>query len=224
MDAVILAAGRGERLAGVMAPFHKPLMVVNGRPLIQQVVAHASTFVAGRIIVVVAPENALPITQVLNTMHVNGTEVVVVVQRLPLGPGASLRTGLRQCKAEDALVLLSDNVMSNGDVASVVRSRYDNVIGVRAIEPEGAERFTRIRTDNKWVEKIPIEDKDIHSDGMVRCWVGPIKVRAKEMEHALSSYFQQHGEVPIGPVFNNLTNVATVAVTSSDVGVPEALQ
>jgi GTP:adenosylcobinamide-phosphate guanylyltransferase len=63
VDTVILAAGRGARLNGIAAPFHKPLLIVNGMPLIVQLVRAAHATFRGsdetaRVVVVVAPENA----------------------------------------------------------------------------------------------------------------------------------------------------------------------
>ena len=43
MDVVVLAAGKNERLEGVVAPYHKPLIVLNGRPLIKSLVIDAYT-------------------------------------------------------------------------------------------------------------------------------------------------------------------------------------
>lgn len=241
MDSVILAAGKGSRLDGIMPPFHKPLLVVNGKPLIRQAVELAMRCVDGRVTVVVAPENALPICQVLDGPGMG--KVDVIVQRSMLGPGVSLRTGLRHSTAGETLVLLADNVLTFADIDKIVKAQ-GNAVGVSMLDASEAERFTRARavepgdvtagdgkvvttrTDIEWVEKVPVIEADLFDHGMATCWVGPIKVNTTEMERAITDWMSQgrKEEVPIGPLFNRLSYITTVPVTSIDIGVPEALQ
>jgi CTP:molybdopterin cytidylyltransferase MocA len=221
MDAVILAAGRGERLGGITPPYFKPLLVVNGKPLILQAVRLAHEAVDGVVTVMVAPENALPICQVLE--HQPGLGGVrVVVQRTNLGPGATLRTALSLSEAPENLVLLADNVLTQRDVKEVAQYPAENVVGTTMIPAHDAERFTRREIHNKWVEKTPVSNTLDDAE----CWVGPIKVDTNEMESAIDRWMAQghKTEVPIGPLFNDLTDVRTVNVSSIDIGVPEALK
>ena len=64
MDLIILAAGRNERLHGTVPAFMKPLLLVDGQPLIVRLVREAldagvlETYdEVGRVIVVAAPQN-----------------------------------------------------------------------------------------------------------------------------------------------------------------------
>lgn len=229
MDTVILAAGRGTRLDGIAAPFHKPLLVVNGKPLIRQCVELAEKAAGGgSIIVVAAPENAAPISHVLNGAgHGN---VDIILQREARGPGHALLTGLKLVTTDKVLVLLGDNVVTFADVDKVVKAGQPNTIGVSLMPLDDAQRFTRLRKSDgglKWVEKVPVTEDDATDHGMATCWVGPIKVDANKMEKAIRADISSGGmigrEIPVGPLFNKLGDFSTVAVQSIDIGVPEAL-
>lgn len=230
MDTVILAAGRGTRLDGIAAPFHKPLLVVNGKPLIRQCVELADEAAGGgSIIIVAAPENAAPISHVLNGAGHN--RVDMILQREPRGPGHALLTGLKLVTSNEVLVLLGDNVVSAADVKKVIEGRCSNVIGVNQMPMSEAQRFTRLRMVGesvKWVEKIPVtEDDDLKKTGEATCWVGPVKLDSSKMEKAIRADISSGGmvgrEIPIGPLFNKLGEFHTMQVSSIDIGVPEAL-
>lgn len=223
MDAVILAAGRGSRLSGIAAPFHKPLLVVNGAPLIKTAVDLSAQVSAERCVIVAAPDNASPIN------HVAPWWARMVIQREPNGPGLALRLGLEACTSEEVLVLMGDNILTFADVKNV-SDTFGNVIGVSMLEAEEAERFTRARRGGKhgelhWVEKVPVTKEDLWNCDRTTCWVGPIKINRQEMLEAIAAWRRDHegGEVPIGPLFNMLTEVVSVNVTSVDIGTPEAL-
>lgn len=222
MDAVILAAGKGERLDGITAPYHKPLLVVNGQSLISQSVRHALRF-ANRVVIVVAPENALPITQVLGLLSVSAIDIIV--QPKPTGPGDALRRALRLCTQDETLVLMADNLLHADDVEKIAKAEDTNVIGVRTVYPSpDNERFTRYQPVHKvWVEKIPFNEDEQKAEALV--WVGPIKVSTVEMRTALmlDRHIMESGEIPIGPYFNDLTDVKVEKVDAFDIGVPEAL-
>src|SRR5689334_1907257 len=110
MDAVILAGGKGSRLDGVMPPYMKPFMPVNGVPLITRIVDQVHGYVA-RTFVVVAPENAMQMAHVLN-----GRKVFMVVQQDATGPGDALMLGLALTKQDTVLLLMGDNLMPDADI------------------------------------------------------------------------------------------------------------
>lgn len=239
MDSVILAAGRGQRLNGIVAPYHKPLLVVNGRSMISSAISNAYDAARltprDRIIVVVAAENALPLAQVIEA-HPYAKYVDMVVQSkngMP-GPGGALHQGLKLVASENVLVLMADNVTSLEDVMRVttrVSTVNINVVGVTLIPIEAVERFTRYQpTTDLWVEKIPVSPDDESGDderGMSTAWVGPLCLNSAEITNALDVHASladdSHDEIPIGPLLNELQNVAMVNVSTIDIGIPEAL-
>lgn len=219
MDAVILAAGRGERLNGVTAPFHKPLLVMNGKPLVAQAVDLAAQ-VCENVHVVVAPENALPISQVLGNRDVN-----LIVQRTACGPGHALYIG-SQLASDDVLVLLADNLLTFADVKRVTDAKYG--VGTTLLDPDAAERFTRLGDGGEWVERVAVDDTQVDPEtGMCTVWVGPLVVSVECVrQHYSNNYaWPPNQEWLIGPWIDRLAPVlhTLVPVHSIDVGTLEAL-
>ena len=215
MDTVILAAGKGTRLSGVAPPFHKPLMVVNGSSLVRNAASLAYEATGEAPIIVVAPENALPIAQVLE-----GVPAKLIVQRHATGPAAALKTGMELVKSGEVLVLMADNVITQSDIAKV----YDAApyaVGVREVPAEGAERFTRLRKNGAWVEKTPVTTGEVkRRNEKVTCWVGPLLLDSYITRNVLS---RLDSDLQIGPpLLNAHAGINLVAVDTYDIGVPEA--
>lgn len=232
MDTVILAAGRGARLDGITAPFHKPLLIVNGLPLIAQLVGMAQrTFDScvepdARVVVVVAPENALAISAVLQAHKYHN--VHYVLQPEAHGPGDALRRGLIATRDGRTLVLMADNVISQATLEQVVDEATPYAIGCVNMPAEDAVRFTRHnwRTGG-WDERVPVVDDHISKlTNMVTCWVGPLIIDREKALTELESYQpSRDGEVLIGPLLRFLVpsevGYTMVETDVTDIGLPE---
>lgn len=228
MDAVILAAGRGSRLRGVTAPFWKPMMVVNGSPLIVSVVRQAWRQTKhnfekdDRVVVVVSPENALPITQVLAEAKLPSS-IDIVVQPSPRGPGDAFLRAAPFCRSR-TLILCADNVIPDDDLKLVTDKKMPLVVGTRFItNPEEAARFTLIRPLGTFVEgRADVENYRWNSRGWM-AWVGPLVVPTKELVKALEKGPKRLGdELKIGEALNEVNrDPVLVDVNCYDVGVPE---
>lgn len=228
VDTVILAAGRGSRLEGAAAPFWKPLMVVNGEPLVVTVARQGVTINLGRTIIVVSPENAQPICQVL--AHHNLAEAVdIVVQPAPTGPGDAF---LRASAFLDGrvMILCADNVIPDWDVQRCKDCLGTLVIGVRlleSVESEEAERFTRI-TEGGHVEEGPHRRPDaVWNDGKYRVWLGPLVLDAASFQDVLVRR-RLDEELKIGANLEGYLDCPAgvkgptlVPVNCYDIGVPE---
>lgn len=214
MDTVILAAGRGTRLEGVAAPYLKPLLVVSGRSLITQAVDAARAATEGRIIVVVAPENASPISAVLGDR-----EVTMIVQRFPRGPGAALLEGLTVADSELVLVLMADNLTSPSCVRECATTRQPTV-GTQVIPLENAKRFTYLDGYGTWVEDGSPKEED------TTVWCGPLVLNRKRARATLRSNRPDVGELKIGAHLSQMLDGDEWHVTATDtidIGVPEML-
>jgi bifunctional N-acetylglucosamine-1-phosphate-uridyltransferase/glucosamine-1-phosphate-acetyltransferase GlmU-like protein len=233
VDTVILAAGRGARLNGIAAPFHKPLLIVNGMPLIVQLVRAAHATFRGsdetaRVVVVVAPENAQAISAVLSAHEL--FDVQYVLQPLAHGPGDALRRGLVAAQDGRTLVLMADNVISQATLERVVDEATPYAVGCVDMPPQDAARFTRYNWQTSgWDERVPVVDDHISKiTNMVTCWVGPLIIdRAKALDE-LNCHLP--GKLPgeeilIGPNLRFLipSNVGyeMVEVDVTDIGLPE---
>lgn len=219
VGAVILAAGRGERLSreSIAAPHHKPLLPVNGRPLVRTAVLLAHE-VAGvrKPIVVVAPENAWAISHVLE-----GLPATLVVQRTASGVADALLMGLELTQTRSTLALMADNVLTGVDVAAVVAAEAP-AVGVRSIPYTDASRFTYLRPDNlEWVEKANVPQHV--SATSLMCWVGPLYLNTSQAEKVLRQSIS-NGSQEIGPpLLNDANNDLTIVpVSTYDIGTPDA--
>lgn len=216
MDAVILAAGKSERLTGVVAPYMKPLLVINGKPLIVDIAEKASRQCA-RIVIVVAPENALQITQIVP----DDLDAHYVVQPRPKGPGDALKRALWSVSDRDTLLLLADNIVPELSAFHVEYGDFhkdDTVISVQPMVASEATRYTYFDGD-RWREKEPY----VVPTATVHAWCGPVRFRTKDMLRVLThSPVVQNGEELIGPQFNNfMQGQRRPVVDSYDIGTPE---
>ena len=226
MVTVILAAGRGSRVERLVPPFFKPMMAVNGRPLISSAISEAGRIGSTRIIVVAAPENAAALSHYLPSEG----PLRMVVQLRPTGPGDGLLLGLDLVRSSRVLVLMGDNVFGPSDVPSVAKGWHlagspnaegaDAVVGVRHLDDPTA--FTRLRSNGTWVEKTEALPEDF-PEGRSKCWVGPLAAKTEKLQDAIQRQSRNDaGERAIGPALNRMEKVATVRVETYDIGIPEA--
>lgn len=223
MDAIILAGGRGTRVAELAPEYHKPLLPVDGVPMVTLAVDLAVRAGVSCPVVVAAPANAEAICAALE-----GRPAFVVVQRRPLGAGHALLLGLQASPrpfvdCDRVLVLLSDNVSSDEDVRGVVA--HPTAVGIKYIERRHAFRFARLDDDGRWVEKEPIHNLD---GPPIACWVGPFVGWRSNMTRVLAAAVEKRdpsAEVYVGPHLGKFMYVETkcplVPVESLDLGVAD---
>jgi bifunctional N-acetylglucosamine-1-phosphate-uridyltransferase/glucosamine-1-phosphate-acetyltransferase GlmU-like protein len=230
IDAVILAAGRNARLGEAVPPFYKPLMTVDGVPLIVQAVDLAAKF-CHSVTIVAAPENVLPMMHVLN-----GRDVFVNVQTKPNGPGDALRIGLRGLDAEKSLVMMGDNTFRYADIQKMITAgaRCDEtaVVGTGLEPTAAAENFTmithqdgnliRFREDK--TSSVPLSYID-PATGMVTVWKGPLLLPTGRAQLVFGNKQKfDYGEMKIGPLLNDFADqMVLVDVQTQDIGLPEML-
>lgn len=228
MDAIILAGGRGTRVMDLAPEYHKPLLPVDGVPMVTLAVDLAVRAGVTCPVVVAAPANAEAICQALE-----GRPAFVVVQRQPLGAGHALLLGLQASPrpfvtCDRVLVLLSDNVSSDEDVRGV--TAFPTAIGIKYINREHAFRFARLNDDGRWVEKEPISEwTGGFTPPPIACWVGPFVGWRAHMTRVLAQAVEERQvdspELYIGPYLGkfmyNETSCPLVPVESLDLGVTD---
>ena len=201
MDVIILAGGRGGRLTGLCPPYYKPLLPING---VSQIVNCVSILDRLRdnistIAVVTAPENTLPISQVLP----KDSDITIVVQREPNGPGAGLLEGLKIGSDEHVMVLLADNIMTAADITAITRHEY--AVAVTRLPEAASLQYTWWdSTSAVWREKCQAElDSD---QDTIEAWCGPIIINRARTLAAYDRYsrWSENGELPIGPYLSEL--------------------
>lgn len=221
MDAIILAGGKGSRLDGVMPPYWKPLMPINGVPLINRLIAQVEAQDIIRTFVVVAPENALQISQVIPAT----SSVVLVVQRFATGPGDALRMALSLSQEESALILMGDNLMPDEDISAVCAATKSSyfVIGTASVETrEEAQRFTRIYNDGRIIEEGPAVT---YTEGPYTVWCGPLVLPVEEAMDVLRRPTPDDAfEHKIGTRLQHITQQpALVPCSAVDIGTPASI-
>ena len=226
MDVVILAGGRNERLRGIVPPFMKPLLVVNGQCLLVNA-ARLACEAAGRtnrVIVVTAPQNTLQISEVLQDAGL-ADSVDLVVQPAPRGPGDALLRAFKMVGTKNTLILLGDNSLSRQDVETIYL-QGDSTVDERLVAGcqlrlDGGEFFTRFCENGDIIEGTP---GGRWADGYYRIWVGPLVVPTNTMEDLLRSIDPGSEELKIGKFLGRLNLIPSlVQVSSEDVGTPQWL-
>lgn len=214
LDTVILAGGQNQRLNGVVPPYHKPFLVVNGESLLLRAVRHATDSCAQRIVVVTCAEIALPLVGLLEHSNVDLTNVHVITKTG--GPGIALREGLELCRADRVLVLMADNWNQSSDITKICQHRY--AVGVRDVPAHEAGQFTHMR-DGHWIEDKVV----LTGDKPTTVWCGPLLIDRSVGLSQLGVH-----DFLIGPHLNHLIPddkiLTLVTVSSSDLGTLEALQ
>jgi hypothetical protein len=208
VDAVILAGGKSERLRGIVPPYHKPFLVVNGKSMLVYTVEEAEKAGAERIIIVATGDNALPVWQLV------GDRPHVRVTLSDSGVGDSVYRGLELCQSERVLTLMSDNIHGPTDVSNVVNADHYG-IGVRFVPCDEAYRFTR-QFLGRWVEGRNAGMDEFNDSAMI--WCGPLMIN-RDLGLA-----KLRDQAKIGPLLDDLVPKFThVPVSSQDIGVPGAV-
>lgn len=213
MDAVILAAGKNERLNGIAAPFHKPLLLVNGEPIIITQFRRALE-AASRVFFICAPENIGSIISLLhNALSTDEWGMCqFIVQPHPVGVIDALRRGTVACDGGYVL-LMGDNVVPHGLVSEMMAFPTDPceiMIATQFMPHDQARRFTYRIGNGPWVDH---EVASYDEDGATpEVWIGPMIVNGVRWTNAAS--FAD---------FLNFHTVVTYPADCQDIGVPEAL-
>lgn len=210
-DFVILAAGRNDRLAGLVPAGLKPALLVDGESLLTRLLREVKSF-PGDVTLVVAPGNAALLLELVAAAGFNTGELNVVVQPVPLGPGEAVKRALPYCRGESVVVLCGDNMLGEGDLARVMNAPGDLVIGGRPVA-DGAQ-LTVVHEDGRIVEKGT-------AGGFA--WLGPLKIRRDLVPVLLNGPPGVYLE--LGGVLWMLGVVPTlVRCDTHDIGTPEALR
>lgn len=111
--AIILAAGRATRLGGVVAGGLKTHVSVEGRPAFAHQVEVLRTAGINSLTVVVAPDGANAIAELLDHVAVPFcVDCNIVVQHDATGPGDALAVGVAESPVRATVLLLADTIVS----------------------------------------------------------------------------------------------------------------
>lgn len=235
-DGIILAAGKNTRLKGIIPSYHKPMLIVNGKPLIISI-ARQLLERCGRVIIVVSPENSGPITELLSAADMLGDQVHLVLQPEARGPGDAILRALPLCAADRVCIALADNVIPARDFENIFREdqsyveknhlaafRHVTISFVPVTDDDEAQRFTRV-LGTDFIEGTP----GGKFQEMYRCWTGPLIADRQVLEAHMTQYHRKQQiaglETKISPALNYIEHrtVTTVEGSSIDIGTSDAL-
>ena len=225
-------------MAGVAKPFFKPLLELNGIPLLTYAVEYASASGATACHVVVSPHNKDEVSSVLSAYS---QWVRIVVQDEPLGPGHATLLALKCIQSDTVMLLMSDNIMDQDTVVKMALNSAmtgDNAIGVRTVSMQQAHRFTRIRSNGNesydYIEGPSVSLDDAwEGSTMVKVWCGPVIFNTSRALQVFSQAWEstesastelKQSELKIGPHLTQILSTRTmlVDVKAIDVGIPSA--
>lgn len=243
MDAVILAAGRNDRLAGLVAEGMKPLMLVNGKPIIIDLLDKLTVSSGGRIVhtvIVASPVNVQAIVSVLKATGHLSRFLSVVIQPEPVGPVDALRRGFETCPVTDreqTLVLCGDNIIPQEVMDTFVQGSYSDEhvgwIAVRTMDDESAaKRFTRVTEDCKEFHEGINDTGTRWRDGKYRAWLGPVLTYSMYLDKLFEiSHAAKAQDAKLSRMWERLVKIhgteqskwKLIESRCQDIGVPEAL-
>jgi NDP-sugar pyrophosphorylase family protein len=108
-DAVILAGGKGKRLAGYLRGLPKPMVPVLGKPLLEWIILRLRSAGFVRVMLSVGYRREA-ITNYFENGSRWGARIRYIQEDAPLGTGGALREALREVDTEHALVMNGDSL------------------------------------------------------------------------------------------------------------------
>ena len=239
MDTVILAAGANERLRGIVPPYHKPLLVVNGKPIIAALFDAATRQIESttdRIIVVCSQENVRAINDILRHRGY-GSQLRLVIQTDPIGPVEALNLGLELCISGRVMMLCGDNVIDDLTWKTISELTSGNtkalVVSVQSKTIGEVERFTVVKEPDETNHHIHFgegfrEIRQTECVSYVRVWIGPVIFANSSLHRGLVEMGSCRHPWIFANLFNEIARrdpdgVTLIESRALDIGVPEAL-
>jgi dTDP-glucose pyrophosphorylase len=176
VDAVVMAAGEGTRLRPITERWPKPVLPIDGRPVIATLLRELAAAGCGRAVVVTG-HLAEQVEELVGDGRAFGLEVRTVRQPGVLGSADAVRRALDAGADPPCLVLAADTVFTPGDIGrfaeAFVRSGAAGAMSGRRDPPAEAPQRAAIKiVDGLVVE--PIDDDPANPVGSAPMWgLGP---------------------------------------------------
>lgn len=218
-SAIILAAGENTRLKGIVPSFRKPLLLMNGRPLIQHAIDFAWLQAVTQCVIVASPHNAADLVAVTPTNRVE--QIRWCLQPRPTDVLDAIRIGLRTTDydTEYTFILCADNTF---DGEWKLGGNFDCGFAARNVGWPAAQRFTRYEFKNSELKFIEASSPTVGYG----CWVGPLLLHTNTLRIALESVRELSRErqsmaALIQACITPSHRITPVPMQCSDMGIPE---
>ena len=160
-EAVVMAAGVGSRMRPLSDAYAKPVLPIDGRPVLAALLHELSSASVERAYVVVG-HHARQVEALAGDGSAWGLAVTVVAQPEPLGSADAVARALDAGARPPLLVSAADTVYAPGAVARFVaaweRTGADGAVAWRAASPRVAEK-NRIGVRDGLVLRVPASDR-----------------------------------------------------------------
>ena len=158
-QAVILAAGEGQRLRPFTVTKPKAMLAIAGKPILQYVVEALARNGVRKIVIVVGYRRE----QVYNYMGAGekfGVNIVYITQEKQLGTAHALMQA-REAVENEFLVLPGDNLIEANTIARFVEMKPQSIL-VKTVE--NTARYGVVTTDGNTVQSIEEKPKEAECD------------------------------------------------------------
>jgi NDP-sugar pyrophosphorylase family protein len=159
LDAVVMAAGEGMRLRPVTERYAKPVLPVDGRPVIATLLRELAGAGVARAFVVVGHLRD-QIEALLGDGRAFGLELAYVEQPQRLGSTDTVARALRAGAEPTLLVTAADTVYTRGDLDRFCAAAvgHDGAIAVRRDPPPSPPHRHAVRIEDGLVRRVPDDD------------------------------------------------------------------
>ena len=154
MKAIILAGGRGKRLRPITDKIPKPLIPINGKPLIERTIKYLKKYGITEIIISSGYKSDL-IKKFLKNKKNFGCEIIFSNEKTPLGTGGAIKKALKHVDEESFLVLNGD-IVTNIDLKEILRK--PNTIAANELKTKFGTMEIKKNKILKFNEKKDVSD------------------------------------------------------------------
>jgi dTDP-glucose pyrophosphorylase len=197
VDAVVMAAGEGTRLRPLTERWPKPVLPIDGRPVIATLLRELAAAGCGRVTIVTG-HLAVQIERLVGDGRAFGLAVTFVRQPRPDGSADAVARALEAGASLPCLVAAADTVFAAGDVArfaeTFAASDADSAIAVRRDPPPGPPHRYAVATSEGRVARV-LDPDPANPLAAAPLWaLGPAAARSLRLDAApyeLSSAIQR---------------------------------
>ena len=159
LTAVVMAAGEGTRLRPLTERWPKPVLPIDGRPVLATLLRELETAGFAEVTVVTG-HLAEQVERLLGNGTAFGVRVRFVRQPEPLGSADAVLRGVEGGATPPLLVTGADTVFRSGDLANAVEAwRAGGAAGGLGVRRGGREEQTPVRIEGGAVVEIGGEDR-----------------------------------------------------------------
>jgi len=185
---IVLAAGKGARMAGLAVPFSKTLLPVADLPVVAYAARPLASFVDEIVLVTNPATSESVLAAVENSTLNHAKKITAVIQPAPAGVADAIAVGISALESDSAIVVIcGDNIIIDEQnipaVLDCVRSDAGSGTAAemawtyREFETSEAKRFAVWDPEGSPHGKLIEKPQDPPS---AICWCGPIAFRSSD--------------------------------------------